>query len=101
MIRLPRTCRGRAAVRFPANSSHMCCVELELELELLDILLFTHLVNKGFCDAGLPRSLTQRLCHAGGPNKGEKAVCGCTAPEIFARWHLAIAITSVFSVIVI
>ena len=26
MIRLPRACRGRTAVRFPANSSHMCCV---------------------------------------------------------------------------
>ena len=31
MIRLPRACRGRAAVRFPANSSHMCCVELALK----------------------------------------------------------------------
>ena len=28
MIRLACACRGRTAVRFPANSSHMCCVEL-------------------------------------------------------------------------
>ena len=31
MTRLPRACRGRTAVRFPANSSHMCCVELALK----------------------------------------------------------------------
>lgn len=30
MIRLCRACRGRTAVRFPAKSSHMCCVELPL-----------------------------------------------------------------------
>ena len=35
---LPRACRGRTAVRFPANSLHMCCVELAL-----DRLLCTHL----------------------------------------------------------
>ena len=29
-----RTCRGRTAVRFPANSSHMCCVELALKAVL-------------------------------------------------------------------
>ena len=31
MSRLPRASRGRAAVRFPANSSHICCVELALK----------------------------------------------------------------------
>ena len=31
MIRLSLACRGRTAVRFPANSSHMCCVELALK----------------------------------------------------------------------
>ena len=31
MIRLPCACRGRTAVRLPANSSHMCCVELALK----------------------------------------------------------------------
>ena len=31
MIRLCRACRGRTAVRFPAKSSHMCCVELALK----------------------------------------------------------------------
>ena len=30
MIRLPRACRGRTAVQISANSSHMCCVELDL-----------------------------------------------------------------------
>ena len=45
MIRLPRACRGRTEVRLPANSSHMCCVELAL---------------KGLASAGkgLARSLT-------------------------------------------
>ena len=31
MIRLPLACRGRTAVRSPANSSHVCCVELALK----------------------------------------------------------------------
>ena len=31
LIHLPSACRGRTAVRFPANSSHMCCVELVLK----------------------------------------------------------------------
>ena len=31
MIRLPRACLGRSAVQIPANSSHMCCVELALK----------------------------------------------------------------------
>ena len=31
MICLPRAYHGRTAVRFPANSSHMCCVELALK----------------------------------------------------------------------
>ena len=26
VIYLPRVCRGRTAVRFPANNSQMCCV---------------------------------------------------------------------------
>ena len=30
-IRLPRACRVRTAVRFPANSSHMCSEELALK----------------------------------------------------------------------
>ena len=31
LIRLPSACRGKTAVQFPANSSHMCCVELALK----------------------------------------------------------------------
>ena len=38
VITLPRACRGRTAVRFPANSSHLCRAEL-----VLDRLLCTHL----------------------------------------------------------
>ena len=33
-MHLPRACRGRTAVRFPANSSHICCVELALGRQL-------------------------------------------------------------------
>ena len=40
---LPRACRGRTAVRFPANSLHMCCVELAL-----DRTLCSHLGGNGF-----------------------------------------------------
>ena len=42
MIHLSRACRGRTAVRFPANSSHNCFVELAL-----DGLLSTLLNSKG------------------------------------------------------
>ena len=31
MIRLPCACRGKTAVRFPTNSSHICGAELALE----------------------------------------------------------------------
>ena len=31
MIRHPRACRGRTAMRFPAKGSHVCCVELTLK----------------------------------------------------------------------
>ena len=34
MIRLRGACRGRTAVQFPANSSHMCCLELALDRQL-------------------------------------------------------------------
>ena len=49
MIRLPRACRGRTAVRFPANSSHMCCLELALDRQLC-----THLGSKRFLRSGFP-----------------------------------------------
>ena len=42
LIHLPSACRGRTAVRFPATSSHMCCVELALKE-----VLCTRLGSKG------------------------------------------------------
>ena len=48
MIHLPRPCRGRTAVQFPAKSSDMCCVELAL-----DRMLCTHLGCKGFLRLGV------------------------------------------------
>ena len=62
MIRLPRACRERTAVRFPANSSHMCCVELAL---------------KGLLYIGFLRSLTDGYAMLMSPSKGETAVHGC------------------------
>ena len=47
MIHLPCTCRDRTAVCFPANSSHMCCVEL-----VLDRLLCTHFGSYEFLRRG-------------------------------------------------
>ena len=63
MIRLPRACRGRTAVRFPANSSHMCCVE----------------ALKGLA-SGFPRSLTDGYAMLMSPSKSETAVHGCHCP---------------------
>ena len=48
MIRLPRACRGRTAVRFPANSSDICCVELALHR-----LLCIHVGNRVFLRRGV------------------------------------------------
>ena len=42
LIHLPSARRGRTAIRFPATSSHMCCVELALKA-----MLCTHLGSKG------------------------------------------------------
>ena len=71
MIRLPRAFRGRSAVRLPANSSHMCCVELAL---------------KGLASArkGLARSLTDYYAVLMSPSKGETAVHGCHCPRDMA-----------------
>ena len=38
LIHLPSACRGGTAVRFPATSSHMCCVELALKGVLCTLL---------------------------------------------------------------
>ena len=71
MIRLSRLCRGRTAVRLPANSSHMCCVELAL---------------KGLASAGkgLAWSLTDYYAVLMSPSKGETAVHGCHCPRYMA-----------------
>ena len=81
---------------FPSTSASQQAWRMRKRYHLL-----FHPGSKGFLRCGFTRSLNQQLCQAGGPNKGEKAVCGCTAPGIFARWHLGKAITSIFSVIVI
>ena len=62
MIRLPRACRGRTAVRFPANISHMFCVVLAL---------------KGLPSAGggFPRSLTDGYSMLMSPSKGRCRHC--------------------------
>ena len=141
MIHLPRACRGKTAVWFPANSSNMCCMELArnrafsheftatilvfqnnetaamlvypenpLGVELfchvnaffwsnklawmlatwvitLYRLLCTHLDSKGFWDAGLPRSLTQPFCHAGGPCYGRSSCLWLPLPAWYGCAH--------------
>ena len=46
-LHLLRACRGRTAERFPANSCHMCCVELALDRPLC-----IYLGSKGFLRRG-------------------------------------------------
>ena len=76
MIRLPRACRGRTAVRFPATSSHMCCRKLALDRQLC-----THLGSKRF----LRRGFSPFINPANGfvslvdPHKGETAVFTASA----------------------
>ena len=45
MIRLPRAYRGRTALRFPVNSSHMCCVEWAQFLYLFTLPTDYHMPN--------------------------------------------------------
>ena len=74
MIHLPRACRDKTAVRFPANSFHMCCVELAPYR-----LLCTHLGGKGFSSfinlTALPR------CRA--PVRAKQLSVAATAREIW------------------
>ena len=65
MICLPRACRGRIAMRFKANSSHMCCVELGLK-ELAT-------AGKGLFYMGFRGSLTDGYAMLMSPSKGETA----------------------------
>ena len=62
MICLPRV--GSTAVRFPANNSHTCCVELALK--------------------GLTSSLTDGYAMLMSPRQGETAVHGCHCPRDMA-----------------
>ena len=73
MIRLPRAGRGRTAVRFPTNSSHMCCVELAPKALALtrQSLLYT----------GFPRSLTDGYAMLMSRSKGKTAVHDCLYPR--------------------
>ena len=76
MIRLPCVCRVRTAMRFPANSSHMCSVELALN----------GLASAGKCllYTGFPQSLTDGYAMLMSPSKGETAVQGCRCPRDMA-----------------
>ena len=59
MIRLPRACRGRTAVWFPANSSHMRCVE-----QVLGKVPCTPLISKGetaVSGSHFPRDMAVRM----------------------------------------
>ena len=76
MIHLPHACRGRTAVRFPANSSHMFFVGLALKglAPGGKVLLYT----------GFPRSLTDGYAIVISPSKGKTAVHGCHCPRDMA-----------------
>ena len=76
MIRLPRACRGRIAMRFKANSSHMCFVELGLKG------LAT--AGKGLFYMGFPRSMTDGYAMLMSPSKGETTAHGCHCPRDMA-----------------
>ena len=69
MIRLPHGCRGSTSVQIPANSSHMCCVELTLK--------GLASAGKGLLCTGFPRSLADGYVMLMSPIKGETAVHGC------------------------
>ena len=79
MIRLPRACRGRFAVRFSANSYHMCCVEGLKGLTSAGKCLYTR----------VPRSLTDGCAMLMSPCKGETAVHGCHClSDMIVRMHI-------------
>ena len=74
MMRLPRACRGRTAIRFPDNSSHMCCVELTVK--------GLASAEKGLLNTGFRRSLIDGYAMLVTLSKGETAVRGCDSPRI-------------------
>ena len=59
-------------MRFPANISHMCCVELELK--------GLASAGKGLLHVGFPWSLTDGHAMLMSLSKGETAVHGCHCP---------------------
>ena len=80
MIRLPRTCRGITAVRFAANSPHMCCVELALK--------GLTSAGKALLYTGFPWSLTDGHAVLMSPSKGEMAIHGCHCPHDMADIYM-------------
>ena len=84
MIRLPCACHGRIAMRFTANSSHLCCVELALK--------GLARVGKGLFYTGFPRSLTDCYAMLMIPSDGETAAHGCHCPcDMAVRMHEVMA----------
>ena len=67
MIHLPCACLGKTAVRFPANSSHMCC---------------THFAVRSLSETQINPTALPR-CRA--PVRAKTAVCGCHYPRATAR----------------
>ena len=76
MIRLPCACRGRTAVRLPANSSHKCRVELALKALVS--------AGKGRFYTSLAQSLTKGYARLMCSSNGETAVHGCHCPRNMA-----------------
>ena len=75
MIRLSRACRGRTAVRFPAISADMCCVELALKG-------FAS-AGKGLLYAGFPWSQTDGYAMLMSPSKAKQLSMAVTARVIW------------------
>ena len=73
MICLPRACHGRTAVRFPANSCHMCFVELALK--------GLTSAGKDLLYTGFPRSLTDGYAMLMSRSKSKTAVHDCLYPR--------------------
>ena len=74
MIRLPCACRGRTAVRLPANSSHIKC---RVELALKGLVS----AGKGVLYTSLRQSLTKGYAMLMCSSNGETAVHDCHCPR--------------------
>ena len=80
VITLPRACRGRTAVRFPANSSHLC----RAGLVLTDCFV---LISKRFLRCGFSPFINQRLCRAGGSQSGQNSCLWLPLPAWYGCAH--------------